>query len=441
MTILSDVNTVTVNANGSATEFSFSPMKIFHPDEIKVTVVLADDTVVEPARGAGATQYVVNGNFPDEGLGRPVTGSITYEPSGTPLVLGDRVIFTYNLEYTQPLPIQNQGGYLPENMEGALDRNTILIAQVGEIANRSLVVPIGDSRTSEQLLEDIFDAADATAASVAATAADVIAAQAAADEAELNVAKMRGTSTTSVAIGTGTKVLTTQADKFFDDSFVLITSDADENNFMHGLAAYSGTTLTVDVTTIGGSGTLSDWTIKVSGAKGATGNTGAAGSLQIANAGGTADAITADFSPDLTLADNLVIQVVNTAGANTVTNPTLNTDGSGALTIKARGNAALVAGDTGAAGYTMTLRYEATGTYWELQNPAKAIETDIVLAYNTTNNASTTKHGFMPKLSNSATLYHDSLGTQTNPALNAVLTGYTSGAGTVAVPFAAIVTV
>lgn len=113
------------------------------------------------------------------------------------------------------------------------------------------------------------------------------------------------------------------------------------------------------------------------GDKGDIGTTGPAGSLQIANAAGTVDAITADFSPDLTLADNLVIQVVNTAGANTVTNPTLNTDGSGALTIKARGNAALVAGDTGAAGYTMTLRYEATGTYWELQNPAKTRSSDI----------------------------------------------------------------
>lgn len=101
---------------------------------------------------------------------------------------------------------------------------------------------------------------------------------------------------------------------------------------------------------------------------GDVGATGAAGSLAIANGGGTADAITADFSPDLTLADNLIIAVVS-PGPNTVTNPTLNTDGSGALTIKT-GNAALVAGETGAAGYTMFLRYEATGTYWELLNPA-----------------------------------------------------------------------
>lgn len=100
---------------------------------------------------------------------------------------------------------------------------------------------------------------------------------------------------------------------------------------------------------------------------GNVGSTGAAGSLTIANGAGTADAITADFTPDLTIADNLVIVVVS-PGANTVTNPTLNTDGTGALTIK-KGNAALVAGDTGPAGYRMLLCYEATGTYWELLNP------------------------------------------------------------------------
>lgn len=152
------------------------------------------------------------------------------------------------------------------------------------------------------------------------------------------------------------------------------------------------------------------------GDKGDIGNTGAAGSLEIANAGGTVDAITADFTPDLSIVDNLVIQVVNTAGPNTVVNPTLNTDGSGALTIKARGNAALVAGDTGAAGYTMTLRYEATGTYWELQNPAKVIEADIVLADNTTNNASTSAHGFLKKLSNVATEFMNGAGDWAVPA-------------------------
>ncbi|NCC41583.1 MAG: hypothetical protein EOM21_19620, partial [Gammaproteobacteria bacterium] len=94
-----------------------------------------------------------------------------------------------------------------------------------------------------------------------------------------SAAKLSGTSTTSLAIGTGSKAFTTQADKFFDvGAWLLITSDADPANYMHGqVTAYSGTSLTVNVTNVGGSGTLDDWTIRVAGTRGATGATGASG--------------------------------------------------------------------------------------------------------------------------------------------------------------------
>jgi len=447
----SELNRYRYQGNGSTDTFSF-PARVFATTDIEVQIITrATDALVETL--TISTHYTVT---------IAANGTASVQVTSAPKIpsASQDILLLRRLPLSQSLSLPTGTVFPAKSVENQLDRLTAITQDLSEELDRTLKLPEQSSLTSVELpipeagkalkwnatedgLEntdvDIDDAIDeaATSATTATTQAGISTTQAgistaAAAEAAQYVANLSGTSTSSVAIGTGTKVFTTQSGKFFDDCFVLITSDADENNYMHGLASYTGTTLTVDVTTIGGSGTLADWTIKVSGAKGATGNTGAAGSLQIANAGGTADAITADFSPDLTLADNLVIQVVNTAGANTVTNPTLNTDGSGALTIKARGNAALVAGDTGAAGYTMTLRYEATGTYWELQNPAKAIETDIVLADNTTNNASTTKHGFMPKLSNSATLYHDSLGTQTNPALNAVLTGYTSGAGTVA---------
>jgi hypothetical protein len=94
-------------------------------------------------------------------------------------------------------------------------------------------------------------------------------------------------------------------------------------------------------------------------------------------------------------------------------------------------------GDTGAAGGPLAdgdygdVTVSSSGTVITIDNSA-VTEAKLGLSDNTTNNSSTSKHGLMPKLSNSATLYFDSLGTQTNPALNAVLTGYTSGAGTVA---------
>lgn len=135
-----------------------------------------------------------------------------------------------------------------------------------------------------------FAAADVLAADAAVTAAEAAqtAAEAAATLAEAHAEaasenaseRLVGTSTSSVAIGTGSKSFTTEADKYFTaGTFLLISSDADPaTNWMFGQStAYSGTSLTVDVLSVGGSGTLADWTIRVSGARGATGAVGASG--------------------------------------------------------------------------------------------------------------------------------------------------------------------
>lgn len=83
-------------------------------------------------------------------------------------------------------------------------------------------------------------------------------------------------STTSLAIGTGSKTFTASSGKSFrSGQFVTAASAAAPANYMFGqVTSYSGTTLIVNVTAVGGSGTLSDWNISVSGARGATGATG-----------------------------------------------------------------------------------------------------------------------------------------------------------------------
>ena len=112
----------------------------------------------------------------------------------------------------------------------------------------------------------------ATAADRVQTGLDVIAAQ-------NYAAALKGTSTSSIAIGTGSKTFVTQASKqFAAGQFILITSDANSANYMHGqVTSYSTTSLVVNVIDVGGSGTLADWTISVSGSRGAIGETGAEG--------------------------------------------------------------------------------------------------------------------------------------------------------------------
>jgi len=87
-------------------------------------------------------------------------------------------------------------------------------------------------------------------------------------EQSLQLVATTGTSTTSLAIGTGSKTLTTQVGKAWAvGSFVYVVSAASVANLMIGqVTAYdSGTgSLTVNVVTSTGSGTLSSWIIGLS---------------------------------------------------------------------------------------------------------------------------------------------------------------------------------
>lgn len=197
-----------------------------------------------------------------------------------------------------------------------------------------------------------------------------------------------------------------------------------------GTITDNGTWDTITVAYIGGAGVFANNdTVFIQNAR--TGDAGANGSVPFAVAAGTVDAITANFTPDISLSDGQTCEV-RSGGANTITNPTFAPDGLTARTIVKHGGVALVAGDTGAAGSPMLLQYDLGNTRWELLNPAKITEADMVLVDNTTNNSTTAKHGLQAKGVNTAGLYYDSQMGQTNPALTSVLTGYTSGAGTVA---------
>jgi hypothetical protein len=108
----------------------------------------------------------------------------------------------------------------------------------------------------------------------------------------------------------------------------------------------------------------------IQGVKGNTGAQGPAGTaMPIADAGGTVDAITADYTPDIDLTDKRLCAFV-AGGANTSTTPTFAPDGLTAHTIVKRGGTALAAGDIPGAGAVCLLEYNLANTRWELLNPA-----------------------------------------------------------------------
>ncbi|MET4208932.1 carbohydrate-binding protein [Bradyrhizobium sp. LA2.1] len=79
-----------------------------------------------------------------------------------------------------------------------------------------------------------------------------------------------GTSTTSLAIGTGSKAFTTQAGlAYTNGARVRATATAGATGWLEGVATYSGTTLTITSDKISGSGTGTAWNFNVVGEPGA----------------------------------------------------------------------------------------------------------------------------------------------------------------------------
>lgn len=93
--------------------------------------------------------------------------------------------------------------------------------------------------------------------------------------------------------------------------------------------------------------------------------------LLIAVAGGTANALTATFSPSLTALLNGVPLFIRCAAPNTTDAPTLNVDGLGVKTICKGANVTLVPGDIAGSGFWAILQYDATLDKFVLANPAQ----------------------------------------------------------------------
>lgn len=99
--------------------------------------------------------------------------------------------------------------------------------------------------------------------------------------------------------------------------------------------------------------------------------------IPTAAAGGSADAITADFTPNVALTNGTTV-IVRAGVANTTTTPTFAPDGLTAKTIVKGNNLALVAGDIAGAGHWLEMNFDTALDKWVLQNPARGVTSPVV---------------------------------------------------------------
>jgi phage-related tail fiber protein len=98
------------------------------------------------------------------------------------------------------------------------------------------------------------------------------------------------------------------------------------------------------------------------------------GAGAVAAAAGTADAITAAFTPAVTALYAGMQVLVRAASLNATTTPTFKADGTAAKTIMRAGGSALAVGDIAGAGHWMMLIYDLTLDAWVLDNPQRQAE-------------------------------------------------------------------
>lgn len=263
------------NTDGSTTIFSF-PFDWLENSDIFVQLLNVSTGAITD--GVLTTDFSITQGSADGGSGTILGGSITIAAnafSGLADAFG-RIGVGYTITISRNIPLLQQQAY-PANgafpsaaAEQGYDRLTIADQQIQLLLELCLKFPTVDGQSKISELPPAAQRASmllgfdnlGNAIATGTTPATAILA----------------TSSTSLAIALGSKTFTTQAGKSFSvGQFVLATSAANSANYMLGqVTSYSGTSLVVNVLTVGGSGTHADWNLNISGPAGAAGAAGTA---------------------------------------------------------------------------------------------------------------------------------------------------------------------
>ena len=139
-------------SNGTTTAYAFS-FRVFKADEVGVTVSSsAEETAIDSAL-IYLNDYTVTLNA-DQENNPGGTVSLVRAPAS-----GIRVTILSVVAATQETQLTNHDGLSPKILNTVHDKLTILIQQLQEKADRTLVVPASSTKTPDQLLTEILEVA------------------------------------------------------------------------------------------------------------------------------------------------------------------------------------------------------------------------------------------------------------------------------------------
>ena len=153
MTVSTTLNKQIFPGNGATTAFSFT----FAFPNGTVTQVAADLQVIFTdalgnqttlVQGPGTTQYQLTINAPTGTNPTPAGGTVTYNPSGTPIPLGTTLTILRQLPLVQGTSIANQSTFFQPVVEAAADYQLMVSQQVLEVQSRALQVAVSDPTPS-----------------------------------------------------------------------------------------------------------------------------------------------------------------------------------------------------------------------------------------------------------------------------------------------------
>jgi hypothetical protein len=125
--------------NGATVSFPFT-FKVFATSDVVVTLTViatgVESTLVETTNYTVALNSDQNAN---------PGGTVSYNPSGTPMASTEELTLTSNVPQLQTLDLTNGGGFFPTAIANALDRAIILIQQLALTISQGLRVSVSDT--------------------------------------------------------------------------------------------------------------------------------------------------------------------------------------------------------------------------------------------------------------------------------------------------------